>query len=234
MPESADKALPLLQQAIAIEPDYAAAHAAIALCNHARYQRAGLREEVKRAALHHARAAIAMGGDDATALAVGAFVIGAGDRDYATAFSAFDRALALSASSALALSFSALIRAWAGNDAMAIEQAEQALRLSPFDSLNHIPYLALAYAHFFAGRFEEAALAASRSMQVNPQFSPPCNLRIAALANLGRNDEARASVRGLLELLPDWTISRVIASNVTSPERLAMLAAALRRAGLPE
>ena len=196
--------------------------------------RAGLHEEVKRAAIHHARVAIATGGDDATALAVAAFVIGSEEHDYSAAFNAFDRALTLSPSSALALSFASLIRAWAGDDAIAVEHAEQALRLSPFDSLIYIPYLALAYAHFFAGRFEEAAVAASRSMQANLRFSPPCVLRVAALACLARNDEVRASVQRLFELWPDFTINQVVATNFTSPERLTMLADALRRAGLPD
>src|SRR5437660_11949063 len=48
MSETADQALPLLQQAIAIEPDYAAAHAAIAFCHEVRYIRAGLLETDKR------------------------------------------------------------------------------------------------------------------------------------------------------------------------------------------
>jgi len=165
MPEEAGKALPLLQQAIALEPDYAAALAAIAWCHHSRYQRGGLGEEDKRAALHHARATIAAGSDDATALAVAGFVIGADEQDYATAFSSFEHALALNPSSALALSLASLIGVWAGDNATAVEQAEQALRLSPFDySLLHIPHLTLAYANLFAGRFAEAALAASRSM----------------------------------------------------------------------
>jgi adenylate cyclase len=234
MPEPADQALPLLEQAIAIEPDYAAAHAAIAVCHHSRYQRGGLLEGIKRAALHHARRAIATGGDDATALAAAAFVVGSEDQDYDTAFSAFDRALALSPSCFLALSFGCVIRAWAGDNATAVEQGEQALRLSPFDSLIHLPYNGLAQAHFFGGRYEEAAFAASRAMEANPRFAPPCYFRIAALMNLGRNDEARASVQRLFEAQPDFTISSVVATNFTSPERVAMLADALRRAGLPE
>jgi adenylate cyclase len=234
MPETADQALPLLQQAIAIEPDYAAAHAAIAFCHEVRYIRAGLLETDKRTALRHARIAIATGGDDATALAAGAFVIGILECDYGTALNAFDRALALSPSSAFALSFSAIVRAWAGDCATAVEQAEQSLRLSPFDALLYMPYVGLAYAHFFAGRFEEAALAASRAAQANPQFSIPWVLRTAALAKLGRGDEAQAGARRLLELWPQFTISGYIGGNFTSPERLAMFTDPLRRAGLPE
>jgi adenylate cyclase len=148
MPESADKALPLLEKAILIEPDYAAAHAAIALCHENRYMRGRLLGDDKRAALHHARIAVATGGDDATALAFAAFVIGILEHDYDSAFDAFERALALSPSSAIALSFSAIIHAWAGDYATAVEQAEQSLRLSPFGTLLFMPYVGLAHAHF--------------------------------------------------------------------------------------
>ena len=139
MPETADEALDLLQQAIAIELNYAAAHAAIAFCHEVRYIRGGLLEDDKRTALRHARIAIATGGDDATALAGAAFVIGILERDYDNELDAFDRAIALSPSSALALCFSAIVRAWAGDSATAIEQAEQSLRLSPFGSCCSCP-----------------------------------------------------------------------------------------------
>src|SRR6202045_2977541 len=70
MPEFMDKALPLIQQAVAIEPDYAVAHAYIAWCNEIRHLRGGLHDETRAAGLRHAHLAIATGGDDATALAV--------------------------------------------------------------------------------------------------------------------------------------------------------------------
>jgi adenylate cyclase len=236
MSETADQALDLLQEAIAIEPNYAAAHAAIAFCHEVRYIRGGLLEYDKRTALRHARIAIATGGDDATALAGAAFVIGILERDYDNAFNAFDRALALSPSSALALSFSAIVHAWAGDSAIAIKQAEQSLRLSPSGSLLFMPYVGLAYAHFFAGHFDEAALSASRAAQANPQFSIPWVLRTASLANLGlgRDEETQASAQRLRELWPNFRIREYLASNFTSPERLAMFDEALRLAGLPE
>jgi adenylate cyclase len=111
MADTADAALPLLQQAIAIEPDYAAAHAAIAFCYENRFIRGGRSEDDKSTALRHARTAIATGGDDATALALAGFVMGILERDYHSAFAAFDRALALSPSSVIALCFSAHVRA---------------------------------------------------------------------------------------------------------------------------
>ena len=234
MPEFSGQALPLLEKAIAIEPDYAVAHAYIAWCYEIRHLRGGVHDESRAAALRHARLAIATGGDDATALAVAAFVIGILERDYQTAFIAFDRAIALSPSSAQAFGFSASIRAWAGDSPTSVEQAETAIRLSPFDPLIWFPYCGLAYAHLFAGRFEEAASAASRAAQANPRFSIPWVLQAAASASLGRIDEAKANAQRLLSLEPTFTIGSFVVVNFTSAERLSMLAEALRQAGLPE
>ena len=73
MPEEAAQALPLLRQAIAVEPDYAAAHGFLAWCHEILFVRAGFHEEDRVAAIRHARAAVNHGRDDATALAMGAF-----------------------------------------------------------------------------------------------------------------------------------------------------------------
>jgi len=139
MPEDADKALPLLEESIRPEPDYAAAHAFIAWCHEQRYLRGGLHEKTREAASHHARAAIAAGGDDAMALAMAGFVIGVVERDHQTALDAIDRALVLSPSLALAFGFSSIIRAWKGDSATSIAHAETALRLSPYDPLSYLP-----------------------------------------------------------------------------------------------
>jgi adenylate cyclase len=235
MPEDADKALPLLGKAIELEPEYAAAHAMIAYCHEVRYLRAGLREESKTAARHHARMAIATGGDDAMALATAAFVIAVIERDYETAVNVTERSFALSSSSAWALSLSSIIRAWMGDSATAVEQAERALRLSPFDPLIWMPYHSLAYAHFAARRFEEAAAAASRVIQSNPGFSVPYILQAAALANLGRSEDAKAVVQRLAEVQPGITRgTAILQARYANPEDTGALENALRKAGLPE
>jgi adenylate cyclase len=68
MPGEADKALPLLHQALALQPDFAAAHAVAAYCYENRYMRGGMGDADKAATLHHARAAIEAGPDDARTL----------------------------------------------------------------------------------------------------------------------------------------------------------------------
>lgn len=235
MPEDADRALALLSKAVELQPDFAAAHAIIAWCHEQRYLRGGLQEETKSAALRHARQAIAAGGDDAAALATAGFVIAVAGHDYETAVSGFDRSFALSSSSALALGFSSLVRAWMGDDAIAVEQANRALRLSPFDPLIYLPCVGLAYAHFAAGRFAEAAAAASRAAQSNPRFSVPHILHAAALARLGRNQDANAVAQRLLELQPGITAgTAVLSARYANRANIEALENALRQAGLPE
>jgi adenylate cyclase len=234
MPESADKALPLLGKAIQIEPDYAAAHAAIALCHENRYMRGRLLGGDKRAALHQARIAVATGGDDATALAFAAFMIGILEHDYDSAFDAFERALALSPSSAIALSFSAIIHAWAGDyrqrssrrsnlcaSARSVRCCSCPMSVSPMHistpgvtSKPHSPQTA-------------------RHKPTRNSLSPGCYVPHRLPISVA-NGELRASVQRLLELWPGFTIKRFLAGNFTSPERLAMLRKALRRAGIPD
>ena len=234
MPEDADKALLLLERAIALAPNYAIAHAMIAWCHEQRYLRGGMLAETRAAASRHARAAIAAGGDDAPALAMAGFVIGVIEHDYETALDALRRSLALSPSSALALGFSSIICAWTGADAISIAHAETAIRVSPYDPLIYLPYVGLSYAYFFTGRFEESLTAAGRAAQANPRFSVPAIFQTAALASLGRDDAAAASARRLLDLEPGFRIGPLISSYSSNKARLAMLADALRRAGLPE
>ena len=168
------------------------------------------------------------------ALAMGGFVVGVVERDYETALEALDRSLALSPSSALAFGFSAVIRAWLGDYATAIEHAGIGIRLSPYDPMIYLPYVGLAYAHFFAGNFAKAASAASRASTANPRFSVACYLHTAALLRVGRRDEAKARAKDLLELQPSFTVSGLVSGKITSPERMEFLAAALREVGLPE
>ena len=194
-----------------------------------------MQEETRVGALRHARLAIAGGSDDAAALATAGFVIAVCGHDFETALTAFDRSFALSSSSALALGFSSLVRAWRGDDAIAVEQASRALRLSPFDPLINLPYVGLAYAHFAAGRFEETVAAASLATQSSPRFSVPQILHTAALGCLDRSEDARIAVRRLIELVPGITVATAILSaRYVDPKNIAALENALRRAGLPQ
>ena len=76
MPEGASQAVPLLERALLLEPNYALAHGQTAFCNEILYLRAGRREDNRRAAIQHAHIAVALGPDDAPALVYAAIAIG--------------------------------------------------------------------------------------------------------------------------------------------------------------
>ena len=234
MPGDADKALVLLNQSLALEPDYAAVHALAAWCYEVRYLRGGLHEADKIAGLRHARAAIESGADDAMTLATAGFVIGLVAHDYETAMNAIDRSLALTGSSALALSFGAVILGHAGQSARAVEYGERAVRLSPADFMLYMPYAGLVTAYSAAGNFAEAAVAGSKAAQANPRFSYPQVLQAAALSSLGRVDEAKVVARRVLELEPNFTVAEFVRAHTGRAEIWEPIGDALRRIGLPE
>jgi TolB-like protein len=233
MPEPAAVAIPLLEKALALEPDYAAAHAPLALCYHARYGRAGLREEDRAAAIRHAHAAIAGGGDDAIALGIAGFVIAVDERDFITALDLLERALALSNSNALSLSCSALALSWMGKTPLAIERAERALRLNPFDPLNYLAHNALAISYFQLKQYVQARDAARRSIQSNPQFGMSHAFLAAALMRLGCDEEANAEARQAVAFDPNFSIHRFAVAAGFEPAVFAPFADAWREAGIP-
>ena len=218
MTTGAAAAIPILQKALELEPDYAGAHALLSRCFHFRYSRGGLHEEDRLASIRHARAAIAS--DDATTLAIAGLMIWFDEHDVATAFDLFERALAISNSNVVALGNSAFALAWMGETQRAIERARRALRVSPFDTL--LAYLAIAIAQFHAEHYDEAREAARRAAESNPDFSVPHILLAVAFVQLGRLDEAKAAAQRVLALDPgftmqDWSVTVGVVPAVFEP-----------------
>jgi tetratricopeptide (TPR) repeat protein len=233
MADGAATAIPLLTQALEREPSYAGAHALLAWCFHFRFSRGGLHAEDRAAALRHAHAAVASGGDDATALAIAGLVIWFNEHDTPTAFRLFDRAVALSGSNIFAHCCSAVALAWSGEAELAITRAQRALRLSPFDSMNYLSYNALSIANFQTGQYDFAREAACEAIKSNVRFSVPHALLAAALVRLGRDDEARAEAQKVLALDPTFTADRFEVTVGLVPAVFRPYAQAWVAAGLP-
>ena len=234
MPDGASQALRLLQQALTHEPDYALAHGYAAFCHEILFHRAGSGEENRRAAIHHAHAAIRHGRDDAMALTFGGFCIGMVEHDRTAAREAFEAAVALSPSSAFTYIMGGVVRGWAGEAERAVEWGEQALRLSPFDPSAFGAWLAVALARFGQARYEDAANAARKAIQRNPGFSNLHVVLAAALVKLGHIDEAKVAAARVLALQPGFRIAEFCAVNDPAPEIAAPMTEALRAAGLAE
>ena len=234
MPAQVTKALVLLERALALDPTYALADANAAMCHHCLFLRSGLREEDRLASVRHAQAAIAHGRDDPRALTLAGFSIGMDGHDRAAAFIALEAALAISPSSALTYILGSVILAWGGEAERAIEWSERGMRLSPLDPWAFAAFDAQAMGHFHLGRYDRAAHAAYKSVHANPAHSITYVQLAAALAKLGRLEEAKAAAAKVLELHPAFRYGRQFAGVDCAPALAASMSEALRAVGLPE
>ena len=223
----------LLDDALTLDPNYAAAHAHLAWCHETLFVHAGHDEVHRTAGVRHARIAIASGTDDAAALALAAHTIAFLGKDHDAAIAAIGRALSLNASSATAHLWGAYVHAFSGNSAAAIAHADRALRLSPFDPLAYVAYLAMGLSAVQQARYEEAALQFAKGSHANPGHTSQYFFRAIALALAGRIEEARPIVRRGQELEPSWRFRFFFEIGLVR-SIADKLAEGARRLGLPE
>jgi adenylate cyclase len=236
MPKDAENAIPLLEQALKLDPHYAPAHALMALALESRFARAGYSKADALASERHARAAVAYGADDSTALAIASLPLLMVAHDFEAASSAVKRALDINPSCAIALFFGAQAHADGGDHALAEDYATRALRLSPLDPQSFMALNALGFVRGLAGRLDEAVSFFSQAVQANPRFSTLYVFQAAALAHAGRTDEAATAASRLLAMQPDFQLSsfRHFASGFCRKDVLDWVSAGIRKAGLPE
>jgi hypothetical protein len=92
-----------------------------------------------------------------------------------------------------------------------------------------------AFAHFIAGRFEEASLWAGKAMWEQTNYLTTLFIAAASNALAGRPTEAQKNMARLRELYPTLRVSNVKEwAAFRRPEDLARLEEGLRKAGLPE
>ena len=207
MPDGGAIAIKLLEEALAIDPDYVAAHALLAWCHEWRFARVGFKESDKVQGLSHARWVIGSSTDDATALATAGFVTILLGGDPEAALNAIDRALASNPSCATALYLAAQVHGFVGHSDQATAYANRALRQSPFDVLVHEAYVALGNAAIHEARYDEAASFYARAVQSSPKTGTYYLMQAMALALAGRLEEARSLVEPGLCREPEFRVS---------------------------
>ncbi len=229
---AADK---LLEMALRIQPDYAYAHALIALV-YGQIFRSAIgpgREEARLKGVAHARQAVKLGGDDSAVLAPGGFMLLVMDKDVAGARAALDRAVARNSNCATAFTHRALVLAIAGEPKPAIEDAKRALRLSPLDPASYLAQMALLIAHLWLREYDDAAIWAHKAIDLAPRYPMSYAWLIVSECERGNVAEAERQVKRLASVLPDLTPITLIKLFEIFPEPAASKCiAALRGAGL--
>jgi tetratricopeptide (TPR) repeat protein len=107
---------------------------------------------------------------------------------------------------------------------------------SLLDAEGYLSCIFFAWAHFAAGRYEEASSWAEKALHESPNYAVALRIQAAASGLLGRLDEGRAWVKRLLAVNPHTTISRMrlYYGVCFRPEHVAAFLDGLRKAGLPE
>jgi class 3 adenylate cyclase/TolB-like protein/Tfp pilus assembly protein PilF len=226
-----DEARALFQRAVDLDPNYAAAHAALGW-THYEAAVSGWTEfpddEVKRAE-GSAQKALAL--DPATTRAFQLLAdIYVFRRDPDRALAEIDRALAINPSDGENFSVRGYVLLWSGRATEAVQWLEATLRL---DGTDNRAAMNLGIAKFFLGQYDEAVAAFDRALARNPgrvirlMVHP---VLAAAYARLGKQQEAERERAVIARMAPFFDAERFAGQFGTREARNTMLAG-LKAAG---
>ena len=207
------EALRLMEQAIARDPRYGPALARAAYCCHRLVVdgRSADPAADRLKGADFARRALEVAGDDPVVLVHAAHALAYFGEDIGAMMALVDRALALNPNYARGWQLSGILRIWAGQPDIAIENAEAALRLSPRARIG-TSTINIGFAHFVSRRFDEAVPKLLLAIQEDPSFPNPYRFLAACYAHMGRLDDAGEIVARLRAItsvvIPDTSLLR--------------------------
>ena len=230
-------ALGHLQKAIAIDPDYAPAlgYAAWCLCQRVTRLWSPVSGDDRALAGSYARRTLAAAADDATALALGGFVLCTLGIDYPVGLEACRRAAEKNPGSGFVIALTGSAMVWADDLDNAIRLLDQALEVATADPGYFMILTMGSVAHLFSGRPEVAVRMAERAAALNPNFDSVYWILVTCYVELGQMANARAAMNKFLPLAAHATVSGLAeALPIRRSRHLSMVTDALRQAGMPD
>lgn len=191
------------------------------------------REAEGRAALDCIARALDAEPHNSFALAVQGFVHCVLTRDQDAAASALQQAVLLNPNESLGQLFQGMTLGLQGRLEEGIRAFGAATATSPLDPAGYIYDSIGAYLHLAAGHQAHAIALARRSLRLNREHAHSWRALTIAQAELGRLDEARASLHELLRVQPGLTQRSYLAGAGADARNRSRFAEALGRAGLP-
>jgi TolB-like protein/class 3 adenylate cyclase len=235
--ESNEETLSNFYRAIELDPNFASAYG-MAARTYVRRKAGGWimdREREFAEAVRLARRAADLGKDDAIALGTAGYALSyiAGEHEEGKILT--DRALVLNPNLAWGWLYSGWVRVWLGEPEAVAERAGRAMRLSPSDPDSFSMYCAMAFAHFFAGRYDEAVRWADQAATEKPDILYPIAVSAASNAQAERNEQAKRAMSQMRRIDPTLRMSNLKdLFPLQRAEDLDRWSDGLRRAGLPE
>ena len=218
--------------AIAIDPEYAAAHALIAFTHLNDYAN-GFTSDPQQSlqiGLELAQRAVVMDEEEpAGHLALGIGYVWSWDLDRARAEAL--RGLALSPNSVELLILMANVQIFSGDPAAAVQTLDAAMRLDP-----HYPDITLQFladARFSLGEYEQAVVALEQRLARNSQSETAYAMLASCYGQLGRPDDSREAWERAKTINPGFSIERRRrVQPFKNPEDFELRVEGLRKAGL--
>ncbi len=209
--EGVRAAMPLLRAAIRQDPRNAQAHSWLAyvLFLSSFYDWSDDPVSDRAEAVVIARQAVSIDTDDALSHVVSGMVTAYTTNEVEGAGQAYEKALRINPNFAMAHGFMGGIQAIRGDFASAREHFDLASRLSPRDPSAGMWRILYNIGLYGAERYDDVVRGADEAIRSNPDHPALYRQRAAALAMLGRDDEARDDIKQVLRLIPDNTIKRV-------------------------
>ena len=232
-----DDALQSFNMAIERDPDFAAAYAMASFCYVWRKANGWMTDRARETAECErlARRAVTLGRDDAVSLCFGGFALARVVSDLKGGADYIERAVTLNPNLAMAWQFSGRVKNYLGEPEAAIPCLMQALRLSPLEPMTYGGLGSMALAHFFAGRYSEAAHWAGRAIQENSNYLPVSAVAAASYALAGLHQQAQQAMTSVRQIDPTLRLSNLQEMMpVYRPEDFVRWSEGLRKAGLPE
>jgi DNA-binding SARP family transcriptional activator/TolB-like protein len=227
----------LLRQAVAQEPEYAAAHAWLAywdmfLVGQGWAEAPG---EFMAEAGRLAERATMLDPQDARAITIAGHVRAFLHHRMREALTLHDRALTLNPNLAMAWALSAMTFTYLGDLGEAERRFARYKRLSPLDPQAFFFDGISIYIALLRRKFEDAAAIGRSVTEMNPSFSSSLKPYLAALGHLGRMQECHLALERLMTIQPDFSLDAFAAgSPFERQEALDLVLAGLRGAGVPE
>ncbi len=235
--EANSEALSLFYKAIELDTTFASAYGMAARCYVWRKLNGWMADRVQEVAegARLARRAVDLAKGDALAVARGGHALALLTGDLDSGIGIVDRALVLNPNLAVDWYLSGFLRVFRGEPDVAIEHFARGMRLNPLDPETFRMQCGTAFAHLFAGRFDEASTWAEKSILDQPTYITAAAVMAASHALAGRMEEARRAAQHLHELDPALRVSDLKDwLPIRRPEDFARWSEGLRKAGLPE
>lgn len=223
-----------LEQALELEPDFAAAYALLSE-RYLQLWRLNLSDDRQRTLARMratAQQALEMDPKDYRVHSVLCTMHLYADKKHELALTECERAVSLNPNDPETQLRLAQVLTFMGRADQGLKWMASAKRLNPF----YPPYYdwTSAFVHAMAGNYDQAILESEKALVVYQKSLSIRRIIIFSLVGLGRLDEAKKVAKDLLEIAPDFTLAKLRNAPHQPKAQMERILDSFRKAGIPE